>query len=172
VNERKDIPEQRPWYREVWPWLLMLPPALSVVGGVMMLTLAIQSPNALVVDDYARIEELTSERFARDRVALGLDLTAELRFEPAAGRIELVLDGATDFEKPELLRLYLRHATNPAEDRTLSLARTGEFYIAIAELATGRYFVELMPDDLSWRLASDARSLEGVIVLGPQIDGV
>ena len=26
--------DSRPWYRQLWPWLLMLPPAAAVIGGV------------------------------------------------------------------------------------------------------------------------------------------
>ena len=32
--------EQRPWYREPWPWLLMAGPALAVVGCVITIYLA------------------------------------------------------------------------------------------------------------------------------------
>ena len=31
----------RPWYRHVWPWLLIVPPAAAVIGGCFVLYLAI-----------------------------------------------------------------------------------------------------------------------------------
>ena len=34
----------RAWYREPWPWLLMLPPLASVAGGLVMLYLALSEP--------------------------------------------------------------------------------------------------------------------------------
>jgi len=33
----------RPWYRQLWPWLLMLPPAAAVIGGGFTLYLATAS---------------------------------------------------------------------------------------------------------------------------------
>jgi hypothetical protein len=164
--------DKRPWYREIWPWLLMMPPALSVAGGVTMLVLATHTPTALVVDDYARIEELTNERFERDREALRLELTAELRFEPTAGHVELSLSGVRDFELPDALTLILRHATNPAHDLELRLARNGSLFSIETELAPGQYTVEVMPDDGRWRLGSGTRRLDGRIALSPQVDGV
>ena len=171
MNESHGGVSGRPWYREHWPWLLMLPPALSIVGGVAMLYLATQTPSALVVEDYSRIEELTSERFARDREAQRLALTAELRFEREAGRIEVLLGGTAAMEFPGTLTLSLRHATDPAGDRELNLARRGELFVVDTELAPGRYHLELMPESRAWRLGAGARYLDGAVVLQPQVDG-
>lgn len=41
----------RPWYRHVWPWLLIVPPAAAVIGGCFVLYLAITRPDALVRKD-------------------------------------------------------------------------------------------------------------------------
>jgi hypothetical protein len=45
-----------PWYRQLWPWLLMLPPAAAVFGGFLTLYLALATPDPLVRDDCARPE--------------------------------------------------------------------------------------------------------------------
>lgn len=42
---------ERPWYRQVWPWLLMLPPAAAVIGGCLTLYLAVSRPDVLVRRD-------------------------------------------------------------------------------------------------------------------------
>jgi hypothetical protein len=44
----------RPWYRHVWPWLLILPPAAAVIGGALTLYLAISRPDALIREDCHR----------------------------------------------------------------------------------------------------------------------
>jgi len=160
----------RPWYREIWPWLLMLPPALSVAGGVTMVYLATHTSSALVVDDYARIEELTSERFDRDREAARLGVAAELAFMPAPARIELSLRAPPPFTPPLTLMLTLRHATNPGADRAIELVRAGAGYAAPAELVPGHYRLELIPADGAWRLAGELKGGEPRIVLEPQTD--
>jgi hypothetical protein len=167
----------RPWYREFWPWALMLPPLLSVIGGVAMVLMATHTSRALVVDDYARIEELTAERFARDRRAVSLRLAARLRVGVESGHLELRLAAPPDFRGPEALVLGLRHATDPAADREVRLLRDshgdaeGDVYAADVAFAPGRYGVELMPEDRSWRLSAPVHRLQGEIALTAQAAG-
>jgi hypothetical protein len=49
-----DSRSSRPWYRQLWPWLLMLPPAMAVIGGAITLYLALSRPDALVRQDCVR----------------------------------------------------------------------------------------------------------------------
>ncbi len=44
-------PTAKPWYRQLWPWMLMLPPAGAVIGGFLTLYLAITRPDTLVRKD-------------------------------------------------------------------------------------------------------------------------
>ena len=41
----------KPWYRHVWPWLLIVPPAAAVIGGSVTLYLAVTRPDTLVRKD-------------------------------------------------------------------------------------------------------------------------
>jgi hypothetical protein len=41
----------KPWYRHVWPWLLIVPPAAAVIGGSITLYLAVTRPDTLVRKD-------------------------------------------------------------------------------------------------------------------------
>ncbi len=165
-----------PWYRQMWPWLLMLPPVMSIAGGVAMLVLAAGSPAALVVEDYARIEALTEKRFERDRLAATLGLSAQVTLENEPQRVEVRLRSAQGVPMPDALHLQLLHATDPAADRAFELHRVagGDVYAASAEVLAeferpaGRYRVELLPDDAGWRLASPAGRLGGSVQLVAQ----
>jgi hypothetical protein len=154
MNEAGTPMPRRPWYREVWPWALMMPPALAVAGGVMMIWLAVSSEGALVVDDYSRIEEITEVQYERDRRAAELGIEAVLEWLPAPARVELELTTPPGVERPAALLLLLQHATSASGDRTLLLEPDGAVYRAAAEVPAARYHVELMPPDRSWRLAS------------------
>jgi hypothetical protein len=44
-------PTPRPWYRHLWPWLLIVPPAAAVIGGSLTLYLAVTRPDTLVRKD-------------------------------------------------------------------------------------------------------------------------
>jgi hypothetical protein len=43
--------DTKPWYCQLWPWLLIIPPAVAVIGGAFTLYLAITRPDALVRQD-------------------------------------------------------------------------------------------------------------------------
>lgn len=164
----------RPWYREYWVWLLMIPPAGSVLGGVTMLYLATSQPLSLVVEDYARIEQITSERFARDQRASALGVEAALAFEPAGNglvRVEAVLESAANGPAPASLELRMRHATREVADRVLTLQREDTRYRAFGDLADGRYRVELLDNDGGWRLAGALTHVAGTLRLRPNAPG-
>ena len=44
----------KPWHKQLWPWLIMLPPFAAVVGGVITLILAGGPPE--------RVDRVTTER--------------------------------------------------------------------------------------------------------------
>ena len=44
-------PTPKPWYRHLWPWLLIVPPLGAVVGGGITLYLAVSRPDTLVRKD-------------------------------------------------------------------------------------------------------------------------
>jgi hypothetical protein len=49
----------RPWYRQAWPWLLIIPPAGAVIGGAITLYLALSRPDTLVRTDCHRDGAIT-----------------------------------------------------------------------------------------------------------------
>jgi uncharacterized protein len=157
MREDSRIPSA-PWYRHVWPWLLMLPPLVSIVAGVTMLYLALETSDSLAVEDYAHIEALTAQQFALDRAARELGVSAELAIYSDAIHgtvIELTLDAAAPYVLPEALRLKLQHATRAELDRSFTLLRAARGYRATGSVLPGaRYDLELEPEDQSWRLAT------------------
>ena len=43
--------EQKPWYREPWPWVAIAIPGIAVVMGMVTLYLALTYPDHIVVDE-------------------------------------------------------------------------------------------------------------------------
>jgi hypothetical protein len=66
------------WYREPWPWLLMLGPALVIIAGVVTAYLAVVSNDGLVEDDYYKQGLTVNQRTVRDQRAAELGIEAEL----------------------------------------------------------------------------------------------
>lgn len=45
-------PRVVPWYRQAWPWLVMLPPAVAVIGGIATVYLAFRHADPEVCGHY------------------------------------------------------------------------------------------------------------------------
>ncbi len=136
-----------PWYRQGWPWAIIAIPATSVVLGIMMIVLAVQSDDALVVDDWYKEGKTINRRIERDRAATSSGVGALI--ERAPDGIALSLNAiAPDFAPPATLRLEWVHVTDAARDggATLAAVGGGRYVAAGATLPTdGRWRLHLAP---------------------------
>jgi hypothetical protein len=107
--------EARPWYREPWPWALMVAPAVAVVAGLATLVLAVRGGDAVVADDYYRRGLAINRVLERDRRARELGLAASVSF--SGGRVRVVL--ARDVPGP--VRFRLIHPTRAGSDQVVQL---------------------------------------------------
>ena len=141
-----------PWYRHPWPWLLMLPPASTVVFWAVIL-ITTSEPPALVVDDYARIGLTYAENRERDATARRLGVQARLELDRRGSRALLVLEAPGT--PPEQLRLDLIHPTRASRDLRVSLIHQGggRYAAPLEARADSRWRVQLEPPGSVWRLA-------------------
>ena len=43
--------QQKPWYKEPWPWVAIAIPGLAVIMGITTLVLALKNPDPVMVND-------------------------------------------------------------------------------------------------------------------------
>jgi hypothetical protein len=151
-------PEEKPvhWIREPWVWLLIGIPASSVVMGVVMITLAIQSYSGLVVDDYYRQGKEINRVLERDRAAWELGLGARLQLE-SGGRVRIDFDPAIDFIPADSIELQFVHATRPGLDQRLQLQRVGSHRWTGAVELSGQGRWNLILQTADWRITGSIR---------------
>jgi hypothetical protein len=169
-----------PWYREPWPWLLMIAPAAAVVAGIFTWWLAAHTNNSLVIDDYYREGRAINQQLARDGEASRLGLSATLANEPASrpasssvpggasGGIVLELASQAALpDWPESLTLKLVHATESALDAELRLAHQGNGRYRGAGIlpANGHWIVQLEDPDRRWRLIGRTDRFDAPLLL-------
>lgn len=145
---------QAPWYKQRWPWLLMIGPAWVVVGAVIMITLALRTPDALVVDDYYKRGKAINQDLSRDRAAAAMQMQFEAAYKPAEGRITGVLTAAGK-PVPGTVLIQLVHSTQPEKDLKLEAqsGSDGRFSVALAMLERARWQVIVEGERRDWRLS-------------------
>jgi hypothetical protein len=150
------MPAPEPWYRQRWPWLLMLGPFLVVIAGGVTLWLALMHPDALVVDDYYKQGKAINRDLRRDHAAAVLKLSAALHYDPAGGRLAGTLQSAGQ-PLSGSLNLKLVHSTQPGKDLafTAQADGAGAFSVALPMLEKARWRVLVQDSAGEWRLSGD-----------------
>lgn len=147
--------DSQPWYRERWPWLLMLGPVAVIVAGTITAWLAIRSNDGLVVDDYYKQGLAINQRLQRDHAAASLGVRADLMRSGQALRI--VVSGDEKAIAAPSLRLRIVHPTRAGFDQNLSLVAEGRGFFAgkLSTEISGRWHVTLEEPSGQWRLQGD-----------------
>jgi hypothetical protein len=115
-----------PWYRQAWPWLVMLPPAVAVVGGIATITLAITSNDGVVAADYYKRGLAINDQLARTQRAATLGIAGTLTVEGIAGgdNVRVHLASREPMPADATLKLRLVHPGRSGADREATLARS------------------------------------------------
>jgi len=155
-----------PWYRQFWPWFLMLFPAAAVVGGLVTIRLATTSYDGVVEDDYYKQGLAINRTLARDRAAASADLAARVRMSTT--RVSLQLQGQLA-EWPSTVRLRILHPTRSGMDQTVTLASQGggRYTGAGQALASGKWNLVLEDEHRNWRLAGQLEAGKSEAALAP-----
>jgi hypothetical protein len=114
-----------PWYRQRWPWLLMLPPLAAVIGGIVTIVLAVRSDDGMVVADYYKRGLAINAELSRSRRAAELGLSAEIvaNGEAAGDGVHVRVRALQPLPPEPTLRIRLVHPGRSGADRIAVLAR-------------------------------------------------
>jgi hypothetical protein len=133
------IAQSGPWYRQRWPWLLMLGPAIVLVAGAYTVWLAYHTDDGLVARDYYKRGLLINRTLQRDHNAAALGISAQGAWSA---------DGRS-------LSVQVRGLTQPAREPVLRVVydRTGaEHIVRLRDIGGGWYEAALArPADARWR---------------------
>ena len=107
-----------PWYRQFWPWLLILLPASVVVAGLITLYIASDGADDLVVDEYYKNGLAINRQLEKKERAAELGISASLEFSKYS--VAVSLEGQVS---AQTLYLVLSHPLEADRDFTVELQR-------------------------------------------------
>lgn len=145
----------QPWYKQGWPWFLIMFPAVAVVAGTITLVIAVRTFDGLVVDDYQKAGKAIVQNVERAERARALGLEASVHLEAAGVRI--ALDALDHSQLPARLLLTISHPTRADLDQSVSLVAgtagvTGVYEAPIAPLGKGRWLFLIEDEHRSWKM--------------------
>ena len=142
--------DNRPWFRQFWPWFLIALPGSVVIAAFTTLYIANEHSDDLVVDDYYKTGLAINQRLEKDRRAQALGLQAGLAI--SGGEVRLQLDGPVDLQE---LRLSLSHPLEAERDFSIALGRyaAGGYSASLPQaVAPNWHWVLDGGEDSDWRL--------------------
>lgn len=141
----------QPWYREPWPWLLMLGPFIVVIAGSVTAWLAVVTSDGLVTEDYYKQGQAAGETLVRSRHAEELGIQAGVRL--TADGLRVRLSSRSTMSPPPALMVTLSHPTRAGLDQQSRLQRDGDAYAGAMHLPASGHWLVLVEDEAkTWRL--------------------
>ena len=142
----------RPWYRQLWPWLLISGPAGVMIAGSFTMWLAFSGADGVVAEDYYKQGLAINRQLAREDAARAQGIAATV--ELSDRRIRVLLSGAA----PEVVFVHLAHATRAGHDVRVRLTRdaSGAYEAALEPLPRGHWHIVIEDGRGTWRISREA----------------
>ena len=158
MNPSRPHTPPNPWYREPWPWIIMIAPVTAVVSGALLLWLAITSYDGLVSDDYYKNGLAINQVLRRDERAAELSYQAHASISDDGSSVRVMFRTA-QASLPAKLRLQLAHPTRAGRDQTTVLETNslGHYEARLVPLEAGRWQVSIEDLPGTWRLTGTWR---------------
>ena len=116
MSEQKQV---KPWYKHIWPWVLMAGPIFVVIASVAMFFVAKEHATDLVTDDYYKDGKHIDIQLHRDEEAVKRHIQVQVLISPDKDAAKVFVSGEFDHKQP--LNILLMHPTKKSEDQTVKL---------------------------------------------------
>lgn len=153
-----------PWYKQRWPWLLIMGPTIAVVACAITLWLAIVSNDGLVADDYYKRGKEIHLDLSRDISASQGGITGQLLVSnEAIPAFRLLLSSKETVTGDISLKLF--HPSKETLDLTIPLTSMGggmfEGKPAAGLAPAPHWIISIEHTDPDWRIRGNWVPKEG-----------
>jgi hypothetical protein len=154
--------DTKPWFRQFWPWFVILLPASAVVASLYTVNLAIQTSDSLVVDAELGMDVIAAQHVAAGKLAASLGLSADLELNRETGALSLSIRSSHEqhnADVPQSVVLTFSHPAFEDRDQSVVLQRTGTshgspYSARLPAIPDGRWYLVLESGG-RWRMTAD-----------------
>ncbi|WP_298440115.1 FixH family protein [uncultured Ferrimonas sp.] len=140
----------QPWYKQFWPWFLIVLPMCAVSASIYTFYLASTSQFSLVADDYYKKGKGINQDLSRIRSAKQLGLV--FRLDQSGNTIAFSQHGGDPLGTAITIRFH--HATIAANDfeQIVTADGDGVYRITTSTPVEGKWRIQIDNYDGAWRL--------------------
>ena len=145
--------DTKPWYKQLWPWLLIAIPVFTALKAVHTVFIMQQNSPDLVVDDYYKEGRAINMQLAKYREAALRNLQATILIAGNKAIVRFAENAVLEGE----VHLDFYHPTLAARDFALDAERSGELlYVANLPLSpTGKWQQVVSDASKEWKLRAE-----------------
>ena len=150
----------KPWYKELWFWLLISPMLTLIVSVPVMITTAFKGADDRVLDKYYKEGRMINHRFEEHALAVELGVGGTVQVDWAVGELWFL---STEVLPSNSLDIQFSHPANADKDFTLTLKQVSpkRYRADLVQLERGRWYISLLGVvsdngvEKKWRIPSD-----------------
>ncbi|HEY9043218.1 MAG TPA: FixH family protein [Rheinheimera sp.] len=145
--------DTKPWYKQLWPWLLIAIPVFTALKAVHTIVIMQQNSPDLVVDDYYKEGRAINMQLAKYREAALRNLQATILIAGDKAIVRFAENAVLEGK----VHLDFYHPTLAARDFALDAERSGELlYVANLPLSpTGKWQLVVSDTSKEWKLRAE-----------------
>ncbi|QYJ80457.1 FixH family protein [Shewanella acanthi] len=141
--------EQQPWYKQFWPWFLIILPLCAVIASFATLKIAITNSDSLVATDYYKDGKAINMDLSKVKYAKQIGMQWQLEQHQ---QLLLTQHGGPEYQAALKVEFY--HPTIADKDIKLTVTADANrvYRITLPEVLTGAWEVRLEGFDGKWRI--------------------
>ncbi|MEP1446885.1 MAG: FixH family protein [Paraglaciecola sp.] len=139
------------WYKQFWPWFLIIVPVTSMILSFTMMNLAFNGEDSMVIDDYYKEGKGINLKIQKLQQAKNLNIVTKTQV--FTDYVEVTFISGSP-ENGEALTLDFLHATQKFKDFSVTLIRdaNGIYRAPLNNNVLGKWQLSLHPFDGSWKI--------------------
>jgi len=144
-----DIPKV--WYKQFWPWFLIIVPLTSMVLSFTMMNLAFTGKDSMVIDDYYKEGRVINLKIKKLQQAKILNISTKTQV--FADYVEVIFISGEP-ENGEALILDFYHSTQKFKDFSVTVLRdaNGVYRAPLTDDMLGKWQLSLHPFNEDWKI--------------------
>jgi hypothetical protein len=142
---------QKVWYKQFWPWFLIIVPLTSMVLSFTMMNLAFTGEDSMVIDDYYKEGRAINLKIQKLQQAQNLNISTKTQV--FSDYVEVIFISGEP-ENGEALTLDFFHSTQNFKDFSVTLFRdaNGVYRAPLTEDIFGKWQLSLHPFNENWKI--------------------
>jgi hypothetical protein len=139
------------WYKQFWPWFLIVVPLTSMVLSFSMLRLAFTGEDSMVIDDYYKEGRSINLKIQKLQQAKVLNISTKIQLFSDYVEVTFISGKPVN---GEALILDFFHSTQKFKDFSIVLLRdaNGIYRAPLTTDVSGKWQLSLHPFDENWKI--------------------